>query len=105
MPIEEESAAGCESLNAATRIAIMKIRPATSNDEEQIFRLARDLATSFEVTREAFSASFRDVLAANACEVLVAESEGCVVGYVFGLHHPAFYANGNVSWVQEIFVE
>jgi GNAT superfamily N-acetyltransferase len=84
---------------------VMRIRPATSKDEEQIFRLARALATSFEVSREAFCGSFREVLASGSCDVLVAETEQGIVGYVFGLHHPAFYASGEVSWVEEIFVE
>src|SRR6185503_9004668 len=83
----------------------MKIRPAASKDEEQLFRLAQALATSFEVKRETFSASFRGVLASNSCDLLVAEVGGALVGYVFGLHHPVFYANGDVSWVEEIFVE
>jgi GNAT superfamily N-acetyltransferase len=84
---------------------VMNIRPATSKDEEQIFRLARALATSFEVNRDAFCRSYREVLTSSSCDVLVAETEEGIVGYVFGLHHPAFYANGNVSWVEEIFVE
>lgn len=82
----------------------MRIRPATSNDEEPLFGLAEALATSFKLSREAFSGLFREVLASSLCEVLVAEAEQGIVGYVFGLHHPAFYANGDVSWVEEIFV-
>ena len=83
----------------------MIIRPATSKDEEQVFRLARALATSFAVRREAFSSSFGEALASQSYEVIVAEDETRLVGYVFGLHHHAFYANGLVSWVEEIFVE
>jgi len=83
----------------------MRIRPATSKDEEQVFRLAKALATSFEVRRESFSTSFGEVLASQSSEVIVAEDKTRLVGYVFGLHHHAFYANGLVSWVEEIFVE
>lgn len=82
----------------------MRIRPATAKDEEPLFGLAQALATSFQVNREAFASSFRRVLASSSCEVLVAEAGEGIVGYVFGLHHPAFYANGDVSWVEEIFV-
>jgi len=83
----------------------MTIRSATSEDEEQVLRLATCLATSFDVRRECFSRSFREVLESASCELLVAEKEDQVVACVFGLHHPAFYANGLVSRVEEIFVE
>jgi GNAT superfamily N-acetyltransferase len=71
----------------------------------RFFGSPRDLATSFEVEIEAFAKSFRGALNSSSSEVLVAEAGESIVGYVLGLHHPAFYANGKVSWMEEIFVE
>jgi GNAT superfamily N-acetyltransferase len=34
----------------------------------------------------------------------VACAENEIVGYVLGISHPAFYANGDVAWVEEIMV-
>lgn len=38
-------------------------------------------------------------------QLLVAEIPSGVVGYLYGLVHPAFHANGNIAWVEELFVE
>ena len=37
-------------------------------------------------------------------DLLVAESETGIVGYVLAFHHSTFYANGLISWVEELFV-
>ena len=35
----------------------------------------------------------------------MAEENGEVIGYCLGFDHYAFYANGRVSWVEEIMVQ
>ncbi|MDP5274245.1 GNAT family N-acetyltransferase [Chengkuizengella axinellae] len=35
----------------------------------------------------------------------IAEDDGKIVGYCLGFDHYTFYANGRVSWVEEIMVE
>jgi GNAT superfamily N-acetyltransferase len=37
-------------------------------------------------------------------DLIVAEKDHKLIGYVFVIHHPAFYANGIISWVEELFV-
>ena len=39
----------------------------------------------------------------SAC-VLVAETDGVVVGYLLGFEHLTFFANGRIAWVEEIMV-
>ena len=82
----------------------MQIRAAVSVDREQIWPLARDLATSYEVDREAFLAIFDQVLLTTDALVLVAESDDQVVGYLLAQQHQTFHANGPVVWVEEVMV-
>jgi GNAT superfamily N-acetyltransferase len=80
------------------------IRPAQLSDSEALFALARAFATSFAVERPAFESSFAALLQSPDAFIAVASDTGRVVGYVMGFDHPAFYANGRVSWVEEIMV-
>ena len=83
---------------------MIAVRRAVEGDEEGLFVLARDFATSFQVDRAGFAAAFAQVLAAPGMHLAVAESSGALVGYVLGTSHPAFYASGPVAWVEEIMV-
>ncbi len=38
-------------------------------------------------------------------DLIVAEHESTLIGYILVFHHLTFYANGTVSWVEELFVE
>lgn len=82
----------------------MHIRPARPGDRDDVFILARDFATSFEVEREPFNASFQHILDDPDALLLVAEDDGDVIGYCCGLDHKALFANGSVAWVEEITV-
>jgi GNAT superfamily N-acetyltransferase len=88
-----------------TRIGV---RPARLSDRDQVWPLARDLATSYVVERPAFGRSFALLLADANALVLVAERPGApeygVVGYLLATSHPAFHANGPVVWVEEVMV-
>ena len=80
------------------------IRPATPGDGEAIFPLVERFATSFDVQKSAFRASLPNILAdASAC-LLIAETDGALLGYLLGFDHLAFFANGRVAWVEEIMV-
>lgn len=74
-------------------------------DADHLFRLAGLLATSAVVQRPAFDASFAVIIADTNQQLLVAERSGRLVGYVHGLVHPAFHANGWVTWVEELHVD
>ena len=82
----------------------MQIRRAAPDDVDQVFSLASDLGTSFDVEKQPFSASFQQVLADDHALLLVVEDDKVLVGYCLGFEHPAFFANGRVAWVEEIMV-
>jgi GNAT superfamily N-acetyltransferase len=83
---------------------MLTLRAALPQDESSVFCLALDLAMSFRVERAPFSHSFARVLASADMHLAVACASNEVIGYVLGISHPAFYANGNVAWVEEIMV-
>ncbi|CAN7268570.1 GNAT family N-acetyltransferase [Rossellomorea sp. LjRoot5] len=74
------------------------------SDQDQLFGLAKKLATSFETNSRDFAIVFDSLLVDKSVDLIVAEKEQELIGYVLVLHHPAFYANGIVSWVEELFV-
>ena len=82
----------------------MKIREAKPDDVEAVLPLAVDLATSFPVEPQAFRTSFAECLREANSVVLVAEDSAGLVGYLLGSDHYAFFANGRVSIVEEIYV-
>ena len=82
----------------------MVIREATADDADQLFALVKDFATSFKPERQAFDISLNHFLADEDAWLHVAEEDGEVIGYCLGFDHYAFYANGRVSWVEEIMV-
>jgi GNAT superfamily N-acetyltransferase len=82
------------------------IRPARIDDDEQVWPLARDFATSFTPQRAAFDAAWAQLVDAPDTLLLVAEiPEGAVVGYLLGNSHLTFLANGPVAWVEEVMVD
>lgn len=81
-----------------------QIREATADDAHALFPLAEAMATSFQVKRNAFIESLDEIFADPAAKCLVAEADGRIVGYLLGFDHRAFFANGPVSWVEEIYV-
>ena len=84
---------------------MVTVRRALPEDEEAVFALARDMATSFQVERPAFAQTFAHSLAAESICLMVAETSEGLIGYVLGMSHATFYANGNVAYVEEIMVK
>lgn len=83
---------------------MLTIRPAQLADSDVLFALAGAFAASFSVERSAFESSFAALLQSPDVFLAVASDSGRVVGYVLGFDHHTFYANGRVSWVEEIMV-
>lgn len=81
------------------------VRVARVGDCAFVFSLAKEMATSFEVKKADFDVSFDEILDDPGAVCLVAEKDGAIIGYLIGFDHRAFYANGRVSWVEEIFVK
>jgi GNAT superfamily N-acetyltransferase len=82
-----------------------RVRAAQAGDRDQVWPLARDLATSFRLERAAFDGLFGTLLTDPHTLLLVAElPEGAITGYLLAFRHPAFHANGPVAWVEEVMV-
>lgn len=79
-------------------------RIAVDEDRKELYPLAKGLATSYEVNEADFTRVFNSLIENPNTDLLVAEKNQTLIGYVFVLHHPAFYANGIISWVEELFV-
>jgi GNAT superfamily N-acetyltransferase len=82
----------------------VRYRKALNEDKESLFLLAKGLATSFDVNKEDFLNVFSSLIDDQNVDLVVAKKDQDLIGYVFVLHHPAFYANGLISWVEELFV-
>jgi GNAT superfamily N-acetyltransferase len=80
------------------------VRTAQSLDAEVVLGLARSFATSFVVEDQAFFQVFSELLATPQAHLAVAEVDRQLVGYVLGFEHDTFFANGHVTWVEEIMV-
>lgn len=81
------------------------IRQAVLGDEEGVFSLASRLATSYVVEREPFSKLFEEVLIDQKSNLFIAHNNAQPIGYVLAFHRPAFYANGEVTWIEELYVD
>jgi GNAT superfamily N-acetyltransferase len=79
-------------------------RPALPEDGPQVFELARQLATSFDVEEGAFKRNWDALLKTENAAILVHEEEGVIEAYLLGYSHRTFYANGPVAWVEELLV-
>ena len=85
-------------------IGKINIEKAGLQEMGTIFELAEKLATSFKVKRECFEPSYVSILKNGSSIVLKAEIDGKIIGYCLGFIHPAFYANGKIAWLEEIYV-
>ncbi|GAA0484440.1 GNAT family N-acetyltransferase [Salinibacillus aidingensis] len=92
-----------EHINVET-IKDIVYRKANTNDKEYLYVLAKSLATSFDVNEFDFLDVFKSLLDDENVDLIVAEKEQKLIGYVLVFHHSAFYANGLISWVEELFV-
>jgi GNAT superfamily N-acetyltransferase len=80
------------------------VRRAEPADSRALFDLTREFATSFHPQVEAFEQSFNCLIKKDDALLLVIVEADQLVGYLLGFDHPALYANGLVSWVEEIMV-
>jgi GNAT superfamily N-acetyltransferase len=81
------------------------IRKASADDANQLFSLVAQFATSFKPELVSFDICLKGLLSDENAWLNVAEYQGEVIGYCLGFDHYAFYANGRVSWVEEIMVK
>jgi GNAT superfamily N-acetyltransferase len=83
----------------------MQIRKASIDDSEQLFILAKDFSTSFKPEKMAFEKSLTELLKDNSAYLIVAVIENKIIGYCLAFDHYTLFANGRVSWVEEIMVQ
>ncbi|MGM7684812.1 GNAT family N-acetyltransferase [Cytobacillus sp. Hm23] len=83
----------------------IKIRRAKESDINDLFKLVEKFATSFIPKKELFVENINYLLLDKSVFLRVAEYEDKLIGYCLGFDHFTFYANGRVSWVEEIIVE
>jgi ribosomal protein S18 acetylase RimI-like enzyme len=84
------------------------IKKADLDDQKSVFVLAQHLATSFIPNKRDFAASFKNVLnqmSSGHSFLLVAKKNELTVGYILGFVHSSFYANGNISFIEELYVD
>ncbi|MCK5114591.1 MAG: GNAT family N-acetyltransferase [Phycisphaerae bacterium] len=82
----------------------IEIRQAVLADANQIFSLVESFATSFKPERKAFNHSLRHLLQDDSVLMNVSVCENEIVAYCLAFDHYALYANGRVTWVEEIMV-
>jgi GNAT superfamily N-acetyltransferase len=72
---------------------------------DDLFKLAGNFATSFKPNEQSFKENIELLLSDNSVFLRVAEYNNELIGYCLGFDHYTFYANGRVSWVEELMVE
>ncbi|QYR19313.1 GNAT family N-acetyltransferase [Paenibacillus sp. sptzw28] len=81
------------------------IRPLKMPEVDDLFILAERFATSFRTNKKLFLSTIETVLADESAFLRIAEYDSKLTGYCLGFDHYTFYANGRVSWLEEIMVE
>lgn len=79
-------------------------RNASLKDVDELFILATSLATSFELDIGAFNRILQDTLNNINADIVIVEQESRIIGYILAFHHSTFYANGLITWIEELFV-
>jgi GNAT superfamily N-acetyltransferase len=83
----------------------ISIRSAEVDDSSSVRSLARSLATSFTLDDDSFGEIFNRLSEDEGARILVSTDEdGVINGYLLGFVHDAFFANGAVAWIEEMFV-
>ena len=73
-------------------------------DSDQVFPLVESFATSFRPERKAFDHSLQHLLRDDSVLMNVSVYKNEIVAYCLAFDHYALYANGRVTWVEEIMV-
>lgn len=82
------------------------VRAADRDDDERVWPLTHEFATSFTPEYGAFAASWAQLVTAGNTLLLVAETfDGNVVGYLLATSHLTLFANGPVAWIEEVMVD
>jgi GNAT superfamily N-acetyltransferase len=83
---------------------VTSIRRGAVDDADDVWPLVAQFATSYKPQRDAFDAAFTSLNTRDDTLVLVAETDGDIVGYLLASTHGTFFANAPVAWVEEVMV-
>ncbi len=83
----------------------MNIRKALLDDKQDVFILAKALATSFDVEEDKFNIIYEEYCTKKDISLIVADIDKEIIGYCLAFHHKTFYANGLISWIEELMVK
>ncbi|PKA99192.1 ribosomal protein S18 acetylase RimI-like enzyme [Flavobacteriaceae bacterium MAR_2009_75] len=83
----------------------IKIRKARTNDVEMVYALATQLSRSVTIKKELLEKNFQKLVLDKNHQILIAEFENAIVGYLSGYLHLTIYANGKTAYVDEIVVD
>ena len=83
---------------------MVEVRSATSDDAERVFEMVDDFATSYRPDRAAFEQSYRVIAAREESELLVADDDDGIIGYLLAADMPTLFANGPVTKLLELYV-
>ena len=81
------------------------VRPALVSDADVVFPLLSKFASSYEPVRSSFESNYPRLLEADGTDLLVAENDGLVVGYILASDSLTLFANGVVTELPELYVE
>ena len=82
----------------------IEVRKATLEDSAPVFSLVESFATSFKPDKKAFNHSLRQLLCDDSVLLNISMFQNEIVAYCLAFDHYAFYANGRVTWIEEIMV-
>jgi GNAT superfamily N-acetyltransferase len=80
------------------------VRPARADDDDSLFALLVEFASSYAPGRAAFDAHLPMLVDSDTADLLVAEVDGRVAGYALAFDLLTLFANGVVTELQELFV-
>jgi len=86
-------------------LANLTVRLASEADSDSLFGLLKKFATSYQPQPAAFDVNYPRVLQKEESDLLVAEQEGRVVGYLLASDALILFANGVVTELLELYVD
>ena len=84
-------------------IPAFDIRSPTEADDAALFEMVAEFATSFSPDQPSFTRSLSSLIGDDDVTLLCAYSESRMCGYVLAFTHNTFFANGPVTWVEEMY--
>jgi GNAT superfamily N-acetyltransferase len=80
------------------------IRNAQYSDLDSLFKMRNLFATSFEIDYSNFSKAYENLIKNEEAFLVLIELYTLPIGYIVGFDHYTLFANGRVSWIEEIYI-